>query len=126
MQMKVDRELTFEEQWQATRTQVQIPDSMRELFFEKCGNLPLSQINNRQYIRYYLRVKAIVDHRDDKIGCYTMDLSRQGIGLLSPIELERSERVQLHLPQRGGFLLEITRCCQLEDQCFECGGRFVL
>jgi hypothetical protein len=126
MQTLVHRVLTFEEQWQATQSQVQIPDSMRKCFFEKCGNLPLSQINHRQYNRYYLRVKAIVDYCDYKIGCYTMDLSRQGIGLLSPTSLEKSERVQLHLPQRAGFLLEITRCCQIEDRCFDCGGRFVL
>jgi hypothetical protein len=126
MLTKVDCELTFEEKWQATRTQVQIPDSMRACFFEKCGHMPLSQVNNRQYNRYYLRAKAIMDHRNDKIGCYTTDLSRQGIGLLSPTSLEKSEQVQLHLPQGAQFLVEITRCCQIEDHCFDCGCRFVL
>jgi PilZ domain len=126
MQVKVDSELTFEERWQAAKLQAQIPDSMRESFFDKCGHMPLSPVNKRQYNRYFLRVKAIIEYRNEVFGCYTMDLSRQGMGLLSPISLERAEQIQLHLRQGTRYVLETTRCQQIDEHCYECGGRFVL
>jgi hypothetical protein len=126
MQTKIESQLTFEERWQAAFAQAQIPDSMRKSFFDRHGHMPLSQANNRQFNRYFMRAKAILNRGEDEIGCYTMDLSRQGIGLLSPIGLEQSEQVVLCLPQGSKFNLAITRCSQLDDHCYECGGRFIL
>jgi hypothetical protein len=126
MPTTIDCKRSFEEQWQDTKAQVEIPDSMRMCYFDKSGHMPLYQINNQHFCRYYLRVKGILKRDHECFGCYTLDLSRQGLGLLSPIEMAPADTVQLQLPDGSGFRLEIVRCNRIDDQCFECGARFVL
>ena len=70
--------------------------------------------------------KAVLQRDEMKLGCYTMDVSRQGIGLLSPVQLLPLDRVQLHLPNGSELPLEIARCRRVDRGCFDCGARFAL
>jgi hypothetical protein len=120
-----DKCLTADE-WEAADAQVQIPDALRKEFFGKSGPMPLHHENHRGYHRYFVRVKAVLQRDEMKLGCYTKDLSRQGIGLLSPVPLLPMDHVQLHLPNGSVLDLEIVRCRRIERECFDCGARFAL
>ena len=59
------------------------------------------------------------------MGIYTKDVSRQGIGFLSPKQLLPKERIYMRLPGASEVLLEVTRCLRIDDGCFDSGARFV-
>jgi len=82
--------------------------------------------NRRQYHRYYLRSKALLKRGDTTIGGYTKDISRQGVCLLSPLQLLPKERVKLTLPNGAAYSLQVVRCRRVFDNCFECGTRFAV
>jgi len=111
--------------WEGTDAKVQLPEALRETFFSPQGPLPTHFENKRQYHRYYLRGKAVLKRGDQVLGTYTKDVSRQGVGFYSPVQLLPKERVQLRLPTVE-LSLEVTRCRRIAKDCFECGARFVL
>jgi hypothetical protein len=118
-------EKIMEEIWEMTSTRVELPEALKQGFFEKRGPAPLSPKNQRQYHRYFMRGKAILKRGTTTIGTYTKDVSRQGVGFFSPVPLMPKERVKLRLPV-AELGLEIARCRRIEPGCFECGGRFAL
>ena len=120
-----DKSLTADD-WDATDAQVQLPEDLRKEFFSKSGPMPLYHENLRGYHRYFVRVKAVLQRDEMKLGCYTKDISRQGIGLLSPVQLLPLDRVQLHLPNGSKLTLEVARCRRVDRGCFDCGARFAL
>jgi hypothetical protein len=69
-----------------------------------------------------MRGKAVLKRGGTTLGIYTVDLSRQGIGILSPVPLLPKERVQVQLAAVK-LTLEIARCRRLGDNCFLCGAR---
>ena len=89
------------------------------------GPAPLCAKNQRHFHRYFMRGKAILKRGTTTFGTYTKDVSRQGVGFLSPVQLMPKERVNLRLPV-AELGLEITRCRRIDEGCFECGGRFAL
>lgn len=115
----------LEETPKTTVTQVELPGSMCKGFFDKSGPMPLHHENNRRYNRYFMRVKAVLTRGDTSLDCFTKDLSRQGIGLLSPVPLLPLERVRLQFANGIVLNLEVTRCQSVDRNCFECGTRFV-
>jgi hypothetical protein len=115
----------FENRWLATQVKAHLPASLESCYW-RAGHLPLHQTNSRRYNQYYLRVKAILIHGNQPFGGYTMDLSRQGIGMLSPIEFKRADRIQVTLPNDREFTIGIVRCCKIANRCYECGGQFII
>jgi PilZ domain len=111
--------------WNATPTKVQLPESMRRDFFKVRGAAPLHYDNRRSYHRYYMRGMSVLKRGEKLLGTYTKDLSRQGVGFLSPEPLLPKERVKLRV-NATELSLEVTRCRRVEPACFECGGKFVL
>lgn len=114
------------DEWDATEVKVQLPAAVRVAFFDKKGPMPLYYENSRGYHRYFLRAKAVLKCGEVKFGSYTKDVSRQGIGLLSPVQLFPLDRVKLQLPNGSEMHLEITRCRRVDQGCFDCGARFAL
>ena len=111
--------------WEATPFKVDLPDSLRPVYFSAQGPEPLFHDNRRSYHRYYMRGKAVLKHGPSMIGTYTKDVSRQGVAFLSPVALLPKERVKLRVPATE-LSLEVTRCRRLEPKCFECGAKFAL
>jgi hypothetical protein len=113
------------ETWEAADRTVQLPESMAR-FADKHGPMPLYHENKRGYHRHYMRGKAIVKRGETTLATYTKDISRQGIGLLSPVQLLPLERVELLLVSGSNLHVEVTRCRRIDKNCFDCGARFAL
>jgi hypothetical protein len=52
------------------------------------------------------------------------DVSRQGIGFLSPVQLMPKETWKLRLPTGAEYELRICRCRRESDNCYAFGGKF--
>jgi hypothetical protein len=119
-----DKQL-IEALWESAASKVRLTESDQKMFFEQHGAMALFHDNRRAYHRYFMRGKAVVLRGDATLAGYTKDVSRQGIGFLSPVQLMPKERVKLRLPT-AQLSLEIARCRRVDQGCFECGGRFAL
>jgi hypothetical protein len=95
-------------------------------FLAHAGATPPTYTSRRSYHRFYFRGKGLLVRRRETLGVYTTDLSRKGLGLLSPIQLFPMERVKLQLSDGRECQLEIVRCRRLDRDCYECGSRFVV
>lgn len=114
----------IEPAWKAAEAKVQLPDSWRASFFEKSGPMALHHENRRNYHRYFVRVKTVIKHGGKKYGGYTMDISREGVGLLSPVQFLPQDLIELQLPHGYALPLVVVRCKYLATLCFECGAKF--
>jgi hypothetical protein len=119
-----DGKKLMEELWEMASAKVD-PNSLGKDFFSLHGPAQPMGYNHRAYHRHYMRGKAVLKRGATVIGAYTKDVSRQGIGFLSPVQLLPKEQVKLQLPVTE-LNLEITRCRRLEKEYFECGARFIL
>lgn len=119
-----DQQLS-EDLWQGAGTTVRLPGSLSEQFFAPRGPMPVCFDNRRTYHRYYMRGKSLLKRGETSLGVYTIDVSRQGVGFLSPVPLLPKERIRLRLPTVE-LNLEVARCRRLDDACFACGARFAL
>jgi len=119
-------ESVIEAMWLAADACTKLPPPTARYFFELKGPMPSHYDNRRSFHRYYLRGKAILVQGDRVYGVYTTDVSRQGIGFLSPRQLMPKEQWTLKLPNGVAYLLQV-KCCRREcDNCFSCGGRFTM
>jgi hypothetical protein len=110
--------------WEKTECKVQLPEPEADYLALK-GPRPQCFGSHRRFHRFYFRGKAIVERQGVLLGVYTKDISRQGIGFLSPLELMPQERIQLRAVGANSLDLTVTRCHRLAEQCFECGAKFV-
>jgi hypothetical protein len=115
----------MEDLWEATQTKVKLSGEHAEQFFDVRGAMPVFHDNRRAYHRYFMRGKAVLKRGKSLLGTYTKDVSRQGIGFLSPVQLLPKEKVQLRLPTTE-LSLQVARCQRLDQHCFECGAKFAL
>jgi hypothetical protein len=115
----------IEELWDCTAAQVELPEAIRAEFFKLRGAMPMRGDNFRRYHRYYMRGKALLKRGKTVLGSYTKDVSRQGVGFLSPVQLLPKEIVKLRVPT-AELSLEVARCQRVDAGCFDCGARFAL
>ncbi len=120
-----DGQKLVEELWATAVSKVELRDSVKKSFFAVHGAGPLYYDNRRIYHRYYMRGKAVLKRAKSTHGTYTKDVSRQGIGFLSPVPLLPKERVKLRTAA-AELSLEVTRCRRIDPGCFECGAKFAL
>lgn len=124
MKLEDKREIS-PEQWEAVFARVCMPSLTDETFFEPRGPTDVSSENKRSYDRFFLRSRAILKWNKSVVGVYTKDLSRQGIGFLSPVEFKLEESIQLQLTNGAEYHMAVTRCRRIGDNCFDCGARFI-
>jgi len=115
----------IDDQWTAAELTTCLPEDF-EAFRAARGATPLQFNTRRNYRRFFLRSKAILTRREARLGVYTKDVSRKGIGILSPIQLFPKERIQLQLPSGAKYGLEVVRCRRVAANCYECGTQFTL
>jgi len=113
-----------EELWAAAKIRVKLPMFTAKYFFEPKGPMPSHHSSRRSFHRYYMRSKAVLIQMTTIYGAYTTDVSRQGIGFLSPRQLMPKSKWTLKLPGGAEYELVVTRCHRESDNCFACGGRF--
>jgi PilZ domain len=120
-----DEQKVIDDLWESAAAKAQLPGALSRDFFDRRGPMTLHFENKRNYHRYYMRGKALLKRGDVLFGTYTKDVSRQGLGFLSPVQLMPKERVKLQLPT-AELSLEVARCRRVDNACFECGARFAL
>ena len=111
--------------WEMAEPKVQLPYPLSDGFLESHGPLSTYYDDKRSFQRFFLRGKAVLKRRGSLMGAFTKDVSRQGVGFLSPVQLMPREKIQLTLAS-AELKLEISRCRRLDNACFDCGGRFAL
>jgi hypothetical protein len=111
--------------WESTKFKATLPEPEKD-YFAPQGPMPVSSDSRRVYHRFYLRGKAILNRHGSRIGVFTKDVSRQGIGFLSPVQLLPKERVQMRLPGATELKLVVTRCRRIDQGCFDAGAKFEL
>lgn len=112
------------ELWAAADVTLELSDAEAETFFAPSGPLPTYLNDRRGFQRFYLRSKGILKLGDMTLGVYTKDVSRQGIGFLSPWQLLPKERLRLLMPNGIEYEFRISRCQRLRHGCYCCGGVF--
>jgi hypothetical protein len=111
--------------WDKVEVKTRLPKEMQD-FFEQLGLTPHHSGCRRAYQRFFIRGKAILRRQDEYFGVYSADASRGGIRFLSPIELELQERARIRLPNTKEFQIEIVRCREIAEDCYDCGAIFAL
>ena len=116
----------IEELWQAADACTKLPILTARYFFEPKGPMSSHFSSRRSFHRFYLRGKAVLIQSERTYGVYTTDISRQGIGFLSPRQLMPKEKWTLKLPNGAEYQLQVKRCRRESENCFACGGRFTM
>ena len=110
--------------WESATLKAQLPDDLKQDFFNAEDGGSLCFGSRRAFHRYFLRGKAIVIRGDVLLGTYTKDVSREGLAFYSPVSLSIEEHVKVVVPAKE-LCVEITRCHEIEPACFDCGAKFV-
>lgn len=114
----------FDELWRKATIRVKLPMLTAKYFFEPKGAMPNHYSSRRSFHRYYMRSKAVLVCGNTVYGAYTTDVSRQGIGFLSPRQLMPKEKWKLRLPNGAEYELLVARCRRESEHCYACGGKF--
>ncbi|MEM8866523.1 MAG: PilZ domain-containing protein [Planctomycetota bacterium] len=107
--------------WPATELQAVLPQEPDE-FFDLAGPMPAGYEDQRSFRRFYLRQRAIMHLGKSYYGIYVKDISRQGIGMLSPIQLLPLDRPTLILAGGKKVAYRIMRCRRFAKHCYEIGA----
>lgn len=109
--------------WPRLAERTQLPCSEAE-FLAVDGTALASGHSRRQYHRYHLRRPAILRGAGDTAAVYSKDVSRMGLGLLTPRQLFPSDEIELLLPDQPWVKLIVRRCRRLQPCCYEVGAEF--
>lgn len=110
--------------------QVQLPPSLSG-FFTESGYTPTTFAEHRTNARLRVRSEAVltslyappfVKRAGQALRILVKDMSRSGIGILTPHQLWPTERFGVELYSRW-IEAEVVRCRKLGDKCFEVGAR---
>jgi hypothetical protein len=110
--------------WLKLGCEVQLPDNWGD-FFEHKGILPCEYDDRRTYARLHFRGKAIIKHDDAFFAIYTRDVSRGGLAFYHKQQMLPGQRARVWLINGLSHDVEIARCRQRDESCYECGARFV-
>jgi len=92
-------------------------------FFDRTGRIPNHPDERRGFVRYYFRRRAVLIYRQQRMAGLTVDMSRIGMGLISPVQLFPMQSVDVVLPDRT-IALRVVRCQRLGERCYRCGCDF--
>lgn len=110
--------------WTALSSRTTLPWGEGEYFCAQGVSGPVGE-SRRRYVRFHLRNRAILLRGVERHGVYIKDLSPQGLGLLSPVQIFPKERLVLLLSDSAKLDLELRRCRRVADECYECGTVFI-
>jgi hypothetical protein len=91
------------------------------------GRMPagatLGSSEQRKFSRFRCNGQAILQRQTDRLAALVVDISRSGVGIISPVQLFPCELVLLTTPQ-GRFPARVVSCVRLDAACYRCGCRF--
>lgn len=113
--------VTFDEVWTQIPLRAAVPSKD---YLEVTGPAPAHPNERRRFVRFRCRGRAILQKDAQFMAAYTADISRSGMGILSPIQLFPNERVQVSTV-RQKLSCVVVWCLRLGKDCYQCGCRFV-
>jgi hypothetical protein len=107
--------------WDSLPVRTQLPIELRA-YFEKDGPMPVKPDSRRGYHRWYLRMKVVLLYQGQYCAAYVSDLSRSGIEILSPVDVEEGDLLTAYTPEGRVLTARVKNCIRLEDGCYRCGA----
>ena len=127
---------TFDEIVAQTQYGIELPRSWQD-YFEQTGEIPSFRGDRRAAVRMKVRVHGLwwFESRasfagdvgrtaDDAIGIYTRDFSRQGVGMLLPMQVYPEDVCRVVLPTFW-MRAKVVRVRRLNAKCFETGCQLI-
>lgn len=111
--------------WETVPRRAALPCGAAE-FFSQTGPAPSHFECRRGYRRFFLRAKAILLCGDQMHAGYMADISRNGVGIVSPVQWFPCQQIDVWLSDNRQFVLRIDRCRHVSARCYECGATFVV
>ena len=105
-----------------------------EEYFAASGVIPTIPEEQRRYMRTLLRVSAALQYRrslpslirePEWYKVIMRDISRSGVSFLHFEKLFPTEQLMLVMPDCKPRCIEVTRCRQLSECCYEVGANFI-
>lgn len=112
-------------EWASLAVRANLPTTDEE-FFGRQGPTPVNPDTRRRFHRMFLRTQAVLKYRGDYLAAYLTDLSRAGVGLVSPVQLLPCETIELWLQDGRHLTVYTARCIRVDTACYNCGGVFKL
>lgn len=111
---------------------IQVPDQWAGTFFDEDGPMPTLIDEQRKYVRFRMRTKAILQvrqtipaiERSKKKFVYSVDVSRCGLGFLHAKQLFSGEICDVWLPTKK-CTYEVMRCRYYNANCYLIGARCI-
>jgi hypothetical protein len=101
-------------------------------FFAKSGQLPTAWNDIRRFPRFYLRGEALAhveppygDGKAETLAILTCDVSRSGVGIVSPRQLFPDQRLEIQMPAGPSYRLKTVWCRRIEAGRYAVGCAFV-
>jgi hypothetical protein len=113
-----------EAHWQTLPSRVELPNELAAVPSASTREGAKADCQ-RRYARMLVHSPAIAESDDVCHACFTKDISRNGVGFYSPVNLLPKKALRLWLPSGNIFNLRVTRCRRLAERCYEVGTRFV-
>ena len=110
--------------WETLESKALLPEDA-DTFFARRGPAPMMENSQRRFHRYFARTKALLRIEGVTHGVYIRDISRNGIGFVSPVQLFPRQHVDVQLLGNRHLVLENVRCRRLAPQSYESGAKFV-
>jgi PilZ domain len=112
--------VTFDEAWTQLPVRAAVPSKD---YLEVTGPAPAHPNERRRFVRFRCRGRAILEKDAQSMAAYTADISRSGMGIISPVQLFPHERVQV-TTVRQKLPMIVIWCLRLGKDCYQCGCRF--
>lgn len=101
------------------------PPGHEDEFFAAEGFAATVFDDRRNFPRRYLRERAILTADGVSTGCYTNDITRDGLGLICSRQLFPQDRVHVLLGSGERPELTVRWCRRLGERCYAVGCRRV-
>jgi len=113
--------------------ELKLPTEPQE-YFSVTGAVASIPEDQRRYIRTNLRVTAALQYRrslpalvrpDDWHKVVMRDISRSGVSFLHSEQVFPTEQLMLVMPDCKPRCIEVMRCRQINEACYEVGANFI-
>lgn len=115
-----DESVKFEDAWMQLAVRANLPSKD---YLDVTGPAAATPEDRRRFVRFRCRGRAILERGPDRLAAYTADISRSGLGIISPAQLFPRERVQV-TTFRQKLSLVVVWCLKLGEDCYQCGCQF--
>ncbi|TWT32217.1 PilZ domain protein [Posidoniimonas corsicana] len=115
------------ELWESVVEETQLPPGEENSYFKRSGIMPTAYDERRRHRRFYYRTPAVLRVGDVEpvlLGAYCRDISRNGMGLLSPRQFLPLQQARLIISESQWYDLRVRWCRRLGEQCYHVGCDF--